>query len=192
MTAVFEIDLILEDYRGRGREALLPVLWEVQGACGSINPEQVHRISHALRVPEADIYGVIGFYTLFHEEATGRRIIRVCTDPTCALAGADEVLHGVCERLGVHEGETTSDNEYTVEHSPCLGLCDYAPAALVSARGEPDLSLPRVAADSLLGDWEPTTSRPPETRIRSCSILRSMLHRRRWRHMAITRGCERR
>ena len=154
MTTAFDIESMLEYYRGRGREALLPVLWDVQGAFGSISPEQVHRISHALRVPEADIYGVIGFYTLFHEQATGRRIIRVCTDPTCALAGADAVLEGVCARLGVHEGDTTADQEYTVEHSPCLGLCDYAPAALVSARLEPDLSLPRVTVDSLLGDWD--------------------------------------
>ena len=147
------IDDILAAYGGRGREALLPVLWDIQGACGSISPEQVHRISHTLRVPEADIFGVIGFYTLFHDEPTGRRIIRVCTDPTCALAGADKVLHGVCARLGIHEGETTGDDEYTVEHSPCLGLCDYAPAALASARGQPDVALPQVSVDDLLGEW---------------------------------------
>ena len=148
-----DINTILAEYRGRGREALLPVLWDVQGAFGHISPEQAHLISHVLRVPEADIFGVIGFYTLFHDEPTGRRIIRVCSDPTCALAGADEVLHGLCEKLGVGEGGTTDDGEYTVEHSPCLGLCDYAPAALVSARGEADISLPprygRVAVGRL-------------------------------------------
>ena len=153
MSDKLEIDATLEKYRGRGREALLPILWDVQGACGSISPEQVHRISHILRVPEADIYGVIGFYTLFHDEPTGRRIIRICADPTCALAGADAVLHEVCERLGIHEGETTPDDDYTVEHSPCLGLCDYAPAAMVSACGQPDMSLPRVTVDALLGEW---------------------------------------
>ncbi|MCY3832665.1 MAG: NADH-quinone oxidoreductase subunit NuoF [Chloroflexi bacterium] len=153
MSDKLEIDATLTSYRGRGREALLPILWDVQGACGSISPQQVHRISHILRVPEADIFGVIGFYTLFHDEPTGRRIIRVCADPTCALAGADAVLHEVCQRLGIHEGETTPDGKYTVEHSPCLGLCDYAPAALVSERGEPDMSLTRVTIDALLGEW---------------------------------------
>ncbi len=147
------IDDILMAYAGRGREALLPVLWDVQSAYGSISPEQVHRISHTLRVPEADIFGVIGFYTLFHDEPTGRRIIRVCTDPTCALAGADKVLHDTCARLGIHEGETTGDDEYTVEHSPCLGLCDYAPAALASARGQQDVALPHASVDGLLGEW---------------------------------------
>ncbi len=160
MSKTFDLDAALDAYRGRGREALLPVLWNVQSALGSISPESVRRISHALRVPEADIYGVIGFYTLFHEEATGRRIIRVCADPTCALAGADEVLRDLCSRLGIAEGETTADAEYTVEHSPCLGLCDFAPAALVSARGEVDKSLPAATVDALLGDWNETYFKP--------------------------------
>ena len=147
------VDTLLAMYEGRGREALLPVLWAVQGAFGSISPEHVHRISHLLRVPEADIFGVIGFYSLFHDKPTGRRIIRVCTDPTCALAGADEVLHELCERLGIQEGQTTLDDEYTVEHSPCLGLCDYAPAALASARGKADIALPNVSVSGLLGEW---------------------------------------
>ena len=149
-----DINTILAKYRGRGREALLPLLWDVQSAFGHISPERTRLISHVLRVPEADIFGVIGFYTLFHDEPTGRRIIRVCTDPTCALARADAVLHELCEKLGIDEGGTTEDGEYTVEHSPCLGLCDYAPAALLSARGEADISLPRATAESLLGDWK--------------------------------------
>ena len=154
------LDTILTTYAGRGREALLPALWEIQGAYGSISPEHVHQLSHTLRVPEADIYGVIGFYTLFHEEPTGRRIIRVCTDPTCALAGADDVLRGVCARLNVAHGEISADGEYTVEHSPCLGMCDYAPAAMVSARGEADRALPTATVDTLLGDWDETYFTP--------------------------------
>ena len=107
MISQHDIDATLETYRGRGREALLPALWDVQTALGSISPENVHRISHILRVPEADIYGVIGFYTLFHDEPTGRRIIRVCTDPTCALTGADDLMQGLCDRLGLsHDGIT--------------------------------------------------------------------------------------
>lgn len=153
MTIQSGVDTLLAKYEGRAREALLPVLWDVQTAFGYISPEHVHRVSHLLRVPEADIFGVIGFYTLFHDEPTGRRIIRVCTDPTCALAGADEVLHEVCERLGIQESQTTLDDAFTVEHSPCLGLCDYAPAALVSERGKADIALPNVSADVLLGEW---------------------------------------
>ena len=57
-------------YKGRGREALLPILWDIQTADGHISAQDVREISHTLRIPEADIYGVIGFYSLFHTEPT--------------------------------------------------------------------------------------------------------------------------
>ena len=154
MIAEHDIDAALDAYRGRGREALLPALWDAQRAHGHISPENVHRISHVLRVPEADIYGVIAFYTLFHDEPTGRRIIRVCGDPTCALVGADDILHGLRDRLGLSGDGMAADGEFTVEHSPCLGMCDYAPAALVSERGQDDIALPNVTVDSLLDKWD--------------------------------------
>ena len=97
--------------------------------------------------------GVIGFYTLFHDQPTGRRIIRVCTDPVCALADADALLHDLCAQLDIAPDETTADGEFTIEHSPCLGLCDLAPAALVSARGEPDRAWSQATVASLLDGW---------------------------------------
>jgi NADH-quinone oxidoreductase subunit F len=149
------LDDILQKYQGRRRDALLPLLWEIQTALGYIDAEGVHAISHTLRVPESDIYGVIGFYSLFHDQPTGKRIIRVCTDPSCGLAGADGVLHGVCHRLGIQHGETTPDGEYTVEHTACLGMCDQAPSALVSDRGVGERLVPKADADSLLNGHFP-------------------------------------
>ena len=141
----------LTNYNGRQRDALLPLLWDVQTAFGHINHEMVHAISHTLRVPEVDIYGVISFYTLFHDQPTGKNIIRVCTDPSCGLANADEVLDGLCSRLGIHHGETSDDGHYTVEHTACLGLCDLAPAALISKRGEGEIAIaPITSLDELL------------------------------------------
>ena len=98
------LDALLEPYAGRGRDALLSVLWDVQTAFGYIGPEAVHAISHTLRVPEADIYGVIGFYSLFYSQPTGERIIRICADPACGLRGADNLLDEVCQRLNVETG----------------------------------------------------------------------------------------
>jgi NADH-quinone oxidoreductase subunit F len=145
------LDDILARYRGRARDALLPILWEVQTAFGHIDPAAVHAISHTLRVPEADIYGVIGFYQQFYDAPTGETIIRVCTDPACGLAGADGVLHDLCSRVGLEHPGTTADGRYTLEHSPCLGLCEHAPAAFISRRGHGDRSYAPVSeADALL------------------------------------------
>ena len=137
------LDSLLAPYAGRGREALLPVLWDIQTAAGHISPEAVHAISHCLRVPEADIYGVIGFYSLFHAGPTGERIVRVCTDPVCGLRGGDALLEALPDAA-----------DLTIEHSPCLGLCEHAPAALVSLRGAGERSLAPVTDVAQLLDLD--------------------------------------
>ena len=135
-------DDILTHYEGRRQEALLPVLWDVQTALGHISKDDVHVISHALRVPAANIYGVISFYSMFYEEPTGESIIRICGDPSCGIAGADGIFGETCSQLGLPEqGGTSKDGRYSVEHAPCLGMCDHAPAALISKRGEGEKSL---------------------------------------------------
>lgn len=142
---VSTLDHLLDSYRGRGRDALLPLLWEVQTAYGWISPEAVRAISHLLRVPETEIFGVIGFYALFYHEPAGETIIRVCADPSCGLAGADALTEKLCHRLGLDShGGSTADGQYRVEHSPCLGLCDHAPAALISRRGVGEISCANV------------------------------------------------
>ena len=141
------LDSLLAPYAGRGRDALLPLLWDVQTHAGHISAEAVHAISHCLRVPEADIYGVVGFYSLFHAQPTGERIVRVCTDPVCALRGADALLAALPE----------DDPTLTIEHSPCLGLCEHAPAALISQRGQGERSIAPITdvAQLLTPDAQP-------------------------------------
>ncbi len=136
MTAILTLlEAILERYPGRQRDALLPVLWDIQTALGHINDDAVQAISHTLHVPVSDIYGVISFYSLFEDEPTGETIVRVCGDPSCGLAGADEILHKLCDHLRIEPGDTTPDGRVTVQHTTCLGLCEHAPAALISRRG---------------------------------------------------------
>ncbi|MCL4236888.1 MAG: NAD(P)H-dependent oxidoreductase subunit E [Anaerolineae bacterium] len=134
------LDEIVARYAGRGREALLPMLWDAQHEAGYIDPETAQSISRTLRVPIAEIYGVIGFYTLFSDEPEGETVIHVCTDPSCGVAGADSVVDELCARLGVRPGETTADGRYTIKRGTCLGLCEHAPAALVCQRGEGEYS----------------------------------------------------
>ncbi len=123
---------VLDKYEGGGRTMLLPILHEAQAIYGYLSEPVLSAIGQALRVPLADIHGVVEFYTMFYNEPVGRRIIRVCTDPACAIAGAEDVLVAACRHAGgIHPGETTADGSYTVERSTCLGMCDQAPGALV-------------------------------------------------------------
>ncbi len=138
------LESILTPYAGRKRDALLPVLWEIQTQFGHISAEMVHEISHILRVPATEIYGVIEFYSLFHTEPTGERVIRVCTDPSCGLAKADAVIESLCKHIGTHPNEISTDGKFQIEHTTCLGLCEHAPTALISDRGQGDFAVGNI------------------------------------------------
>jgi len=124
----------LDEVAPRGRTMLLPALHYAQSLYGWLPREVQGAISRALRVPAADIHGVIEFYTMFYNEPTAKRVIRVCEDPACHLAGGSAVMAAIEEKLGLHHGETSADTRITYEHVPCLGMCELAPVALNSER----------------------------------------------------------
>ena len=143
---------ILAELAPQGRAALLPALHAAQQSHGWIPEAVATEVGRALGVPLADVHGVIDFYEMLSRQPTGRTVARVCNAPVCALAGSDELATALCRHLKVAPGEVSSDGEFTVEHAPCLGLCDHAPALLVGetalGQGDPapssgDLRAPR-------------------------------------------------
>ena len=132
---------ILQPYIPLGRSGLLPALHAAQKQYGWLSQEVAADVATALKVPLADVHGVIEFYSLFYNEPVGKRFIRVCTDPACAIKGAGDVLDHLCAHHGVQPDQTTPDGATTIERSPCLGLCEHAPAALVDAQAETDINL---------------------------------------------------
>ena len=92
-----------------GRAELLPALLEAQTRYGYIPQEVAAAIGRSLNVPLADVHGVIDFYALLYREPVGRTVLRVCTDPSCALHGGDHLLRIACgEHLSlIHISEPT-------------------------------------------------------------------------------------
>lgn len=136
-----EIDLAplvpaIESYIPLGRSGLLPALHAAQKIYGWISEPVAAEIAKSLHVPLVDVHGVIEFYSLFYNEPVGERIVRVCTDQACALKDADGVLHRLCSQHGLEPGQTTRDLSLTIEASPCLGLCELAPAVLTMDDGQ--------------------------------------------------------
>ncbi|MCX5253222.1 NAD(P)H-dependent oxidoreductase subunit E [Streptomyces canus] len=113
--------------RGR-RHLLLPGLLAINDRVGWISEGALTYLCRRLTVPPAEAYGVATFSTLFSVRPRPATVLRVCTDLVCTAAGASGLCAGVEERLGdgVH-----------LERSPCLGLCERAPAALVTKAGDP-------------------------------------------------------
>lgn len=132
------LEPVLAKYRDRGRDALLPILHEAQSLYGWLPREVQEAIGTVLRVPLADIHGVIEFYTMFYNRPTAKNVIRVCEGTSCHLAGAAELMRAIEMRLGVGSGETNPNGEVTYERVPCLGMCEHAPNALngISTAGE--------------------------------------------------------
>jgi len=124
---------LLTTYSPQGRAGLLPALLEAQSLYGYIPQEVAAAIGRTLAVPLADVHGVIDFYALLYNKPVGHTVLRVCTDPSCALRGGEQVLSTVCQLAGIREGETAADGSVTVERSPCLGHCNSGVSVNVSS-----------------------------------------------------------
>ncbi len=132
-----EIDLTLlkpalEKYIPLGRTGLLPALHAAQNIYGWLPEPVAAEVSKTLRVPLADVHGVIEFYSMYYNKLTGKNVIRVCTDPACGLRDADGLLKKLCGQFDVEPHQTHPKLDLTIEPSPCLGLCDQVPAVLVT------------------------------------------------------------
>ncbi len=133
---MMEIDLSplqtwLDGVSDRGRTMLLPALHEAQRLYGWLPREVQSTISRSLRVPEADVHGVIEFYTMYYNAPTAKKVIRVCEDSACRMHDGKSVMEAIEAKLGLKHGETNADESVTYEHVPCLGMCEHGPCALI-------------------------------------------------------------
>jgi NADH-quinone oxidoreductase subunit E len=123
------------------RALLLPALHLAQQAWGGWLPDEaIAAVARELALPEAEVYGVVTFYDLFHQRPVGRHRIRVCTNLSCALRGAGEVLAAIGQELGVGEDQVTPDGRCSYVHFECLGSCDTAPMMMVDDRYHENLT----------------------------------------------------
>lgn len=123
-----EIEAILAKYPPeQKRSAVMPLLYLAQSEYGHITPSALVEIAELLQMEPTEVGSLIGFYTLYYDEAEGKYRIQICTDLPCALRGAEAFASKLCENLGIRMGETTEDGLLTVEEVKCLAGCDKAP-----------------------------------------------------------------
>ncbi len=123
-----EIERILAKYPPEHkRSAVMPLLYLAQREYGHVTQEAMQEVADILGLDRTEVGALVGFYTLYYDEAEGKYRIQVCTDLPCALRGAEEFAEALCENLGIRLGETTPDGLITVEAVKCLAACDKAP-----------------------------------------------------------------
>jgi NADH-quinone oxidoreductase subunit E len=122
------------------RSASIPALWAVQRHYGWCSPEGIRQAAAVMGVTPAFLEGVATFYDLLRLEPVGRHRVLVCTNLSCWMSGADELLAALCEAAqadpheAAHGGSSTEDGELFVSAFECLGACDIAPMASIDER----------------------------------------------------------
>ena len=116
---------------GRKRGNLIPILQKVQGKLGYLPRQAMLEIVRFLDVPEIDVYSVVTFYNQFRLNPPGRHSIRVCLGTACHMKGGYITLDAWKRRLGIGQGETTSNREFDLDTVACVGCCVMAPVTVV-------------------------------------------------------------
>jgi NADH-quinone oxidoreductase subunit E len=137
-----ELDEILEKYPpDRKLSAVLPALYLAQREKNWLDDDDIEAVAEALDISVTHVHSIIGFYTLFRKESTGKYMVQVCTDLPCALRGADDFYKRLVERMGLPpEGGTTDDGIFTVEQVVCLAACDKAPMCQINLEFHEELT----------------------------------------------------
>jgi NADH-quinone oxidoreductase subunit E len=117
------------------RSAVLPALRLAQERHGGwLPPEAFREVGDALGFTPAYCHAVASFYDMFHLKPVGRNLIEVCTNMSCGLVGAQQVVEAFEEQLGVGPGQTTEDGQFTLRTIECAGGCGRATVVAVNHR----------------------------------------------------------
>jgi len=101
---------------------------------GWLPPEALREVADAMEITPAQAEAVASFYDMFNLRPVGRHIVEVCTNLSCALVGAQQVVDAFEEQFGIPPGETSEDGEVTFRLIECAGGCGYAPVVVVDGR----------------------------------------------------------
>jgi len=123
---------------------LIDILRDVQDQLRGIDGDAMSLIAELTGSFRVEVEGVVSFYAFFSSEPLGKVVIRLCDDIIDRYAGLHELVKVCHEMLGIKFGETTGDGQFSLASTPCIGMCDQAPAALIN-----DVVFPRLTPSKL-------------------------------------------
>jgi NADH:ubiquinone oxidoreductase subunit E len=113
------------------RSKLLPMLQDIQQEKGYIPDEDMQDIADKLNIHPVEVYSLVTYYSFLSTKKKGNHIIRISNCISCVMAGSKEIIKQFEKTLKIKIGQTTPDNQFTLEETPCIGMCDEAPAVMV-------------------------------------------------------------
>jgi NADH-quinone oxidoreductase subunit E len=139
-----EIRKIREEYPDP-ESALLPALSLAQRDYGGWLPEEAFdEVAEVMDLPATYVASVASFYTMLYRKPVGQHLIQVCTNLSCSLLGAEQLLDYIGNKLGIGVGETTQDGKFTLLEVECLGSCGTAPMMQVDDRYYENLTQDKI------------------------------------------------
>jgi NADH-quinone oxidoreductase subunit E len=116
------------------KSALIPLVHLSQEQNGYVTEEAMRHVAELVEVTPAEVYGTASFYEMFRFEPTGKYLINMCGTMSCALLGANDLMHHAEHKLGIKAGSTTADGMFTLQHAECQAACTEAPTLQVNYR----------------------------------------------------------
>jgi NADH-quinone oxidoreductase E subunit len=126
-------DRTLEEYREvlthypTRQAALLPTLWMAQRDFGWISTAVEEYVARLMELPPSHVRAVVSFYTMLYRQPVGRWHLEVCTNLSCRLRGADQIVDCIRRKLAIEPGQTTQDGRFTLSQVECMASCGTAP-----------------------------------------------------------------
>ena len=133
MTLAEQIQEIAAGYP-QSRSAVLPALRLAQEQYGWLSPKALQEVADALDLTPGYCQAVASFYDMYHLQPIGRHMVEVCTNISCALVGAQQVLEAFEEELDIRAGDTTEDGEFTLRTLECAGGCGWGTVVAIDHR----------------------------------------------------------
>lgn len=139
-----QLKKIVDQY-SQQRWPLIPLVQKIQNEFGYIPPESIPILARTIKLFPSQVQGIISFYEQLYTHPRGKRIVRVCRGTACHVRGGKTILKLVKQNLGIEEGETTPDKEYTLETVACIGVCALAPNIVISSATYGQMNPKKVA-----------------------------------------------
>jgi len=150
-----ELQEIRAHYPEDSESAVLPALRRAQEEYGWLSADVLREVADALETTPAICKAVASFYDQLHLAPIGEHLVEVCTNVSCAVVGAQQVVEAFESELGCHAGETTADGKVTLRTVECLGGCGWATIVAVDHRYRTHVSgddVPAIVAELSEGD----------------------------------------
>ena len=135
----------LSDKHGHARESLMPILQAIVLKHNYLTDEAMVEVARELDISAAEVYGTASFYTFLDTQVKGKYVIRVCKTITCSMKGKSDIIHTLEEILKIKVGETTSDKQFSLIETNCIGWCHKAPAILINELPYTELTPEKVS-----------------------------------------------